>query len=159
MNRLSSQMTFFYKRIFPFIWFGFLALLAGFTVLAPMSGHNVNGPPPAFLAALALMGVFGYFMMRKIAFDLVDEVLDAGDALVVRNGSVEDHIALSNIINVSYTQFTNPPRATLTLRSPSRLGEKITFCPTHSMLRLPFSNNPVIEDLIKRVDAARRGAR
>ena len=28
----------------------------------------------------------GYFMMKKLVFDLVDEVWDDGDALIVMNG-------------------------------------------------------------------------
>ena len=160
MQRLSSKLTFFYKRVFPFVWFGILALAAAATVLGPLLvGGRTNGSPLIFLAVLVFMAGFGYMMMKKMTFDLVDEVLDAGDALVVRNGDVEDHIALSNIINVSCSQFANPPRATLSLRNPSRLGDRITFCPVASLLRLPFSTIPVVEDLIKRVDNARRSAR
>jgi hypothetical protein len=160
MQRLSSKLTFFYKRVFPFIWFGILALVAALTVLGPLLGGKTTTGSSLFpLVILVFMAGFGYVIMKKMTFDLVDEVLDAGDALVVRNADVEDHIALSNIINVSYTQFANPPRATLSLRNPSRLGDRITFCPVASLLRLPFSTIPVMEDLIKRVDAARRGAR
>lgn len=159
MQRLSSKMTFFYKRVFPFIWFGFLALFFAVGALSPLFGAKSSASPVAFLPALAFMGIVGYLIMRKMTLDLVDEVLDAGDALIVRNGDVEDHVALSDIINVSYTQFANPSRATLSLRNPSRLGDRITFCPPTAILRLPFSPNPVIEDLIRRVDAARRATR
>ena len=47
------------------------------------------------------MLVLGYFMFRRLVFDLVDEVWDDGNALVVRNGSQEERIALTDIKNVS----------------------------------------------------------
>src|SRR5262249_22915994 len=74
MRRLSSKMTFFYKRIFPVVWFGFLALFAGvFLIVASQSGRL---PPLPFLLIPAGIALFGYFIMDKLIFDLVDEVLD-----------------------------------------------------------------------------------
>jgi hypothetical protein len=55
---------------------------------------------------------------------------------------------------VSHATFTNPPRITLTLRYPCRFGKDMTFSP---LARLnPFSKNPIAEELIERVDAARQ---
>jgi hypothetical protein len=104
----------------------------------------------------ALMGIFGYFIMRKLLFDLVDEVLDDGDALVVRNRDQEERIKLPDIINVSYSPFVNPPRVTLLLRNPSLFGTRINFCAPARFN--PFSSSPIIDDLIQRIDANRRGA-
>ena len=64
---------------------------------------------------MAMIG-FGYFIMKKLVFDLVDEVWDDGDALVVKNRGQEERIALADIKNVSYSPFVNPPRVTLSLR-------------------------------------------
>ena len=100
------------------------------------------------------MLVLGYVVMKKLVFDLLDEVWDAGDELVVKNSGAEEHIALSDIMNISYTTFTNPPRITLTLRRPSLFGHEITFSPP---VRLnPFARSPIVNELIQRVDAARR---
>jgi hypothetical protein len=52
-----------------------------------------------FIVAPIAMGVFGFVLMRKLAWDLVDELYDYGDHLVVKNGGEEDTIALSNIMN------------------------------------------------------------
>jgi hypothetical protein len=88
------------------------------------------------------MIVGGYFFMKKLVFDLVDEVWDDGDALVIRNRGV------------SYSPFTNPPRVTLSVRRPTVFGEEIAFnAPTRIV---PFSTSPVIKDLIERIDLARR---
>jgi len=49
-----------------------------------------------------LTGVFSYRFTQKMVFCLADEVLDAGDALVVRNDGQEERIPLSDIKNVNY---------------------------------------------------------
>lgn len=159
MQRISSGMTFFYKRIFPVIWFGFLLLFMAAYFLPPSVGGKVSGSPVGFFLVPALMMIIGYFAMKKLVFDLVDEVLDAGDALVVRNGDREERVALVDIINVNYVQFSNPPRITLSLRIPSQFGDEVTFCaPARFNPFMAFSKSPVIDELIKRIDAARRSS-
>jgi hypothetical protein len=161
VHRLSSQMTFFYKWIFPAVWFGFIALFLAIpltrALLRTLSGGSVSGESFAFLLPPVLMAIVGYFIMKKLTFDLVDEVLDAGDALVIRNRGTEERVPLADIINVNYTQATSPPRVTLSLRNPGQFGDQVTFC---APLRLSpfavFSPSPVIDDLINRIDAARR---
>ncbi len=100
------------------------------------------------------MVVFAYFLMRKLVFDLMDEVWDADDALIVRNGKQEDRIALSEIKNVSYAIVMNPPRVTLSLRHQSIFGNELSFCAPVRFL--PFSKSPIITELIERIDAQRR---
>jgi hypothetical protein len=151
MRRISSRTTFFNKRIFPAIWIGFLILMAG---LPFVFGQNRSAPPLSFVVMPAIMAVVGIFIMRKLVFDLVDEVWDDGDALLVKNRSEEERIPLSDIKNVSYSPYMNPPRVTLSLRQPSRFGEQVTFA---APIRLvPFATSPVINELIERVDAARQ---
>jgi hypothetical protein len=153
-------MTFFYKRVFPVIWFGFLALFMAVPLFRSEVRGSVSGSSLEFLLAPVAMAIFGYFIMKKLVFDLVDEVLDAGDALVIRNGDTEERVALSDIINVSYTQLTNPPRVTLSLRNPTQFGDRVTFCaPVRLSPLKAFSPHPAIDELIKRVDAARQKRR
>ncbi len=153
MTQISSRLTFFYKRVFPIFWFGFLTLfMIGPTAVAWSSGQS---PQPMFFIMPIIMMVVGYAIMKKMVFNLVDEVFDAGDALLVKNGSLQEQIPLSDITNISYAQMMNPPQVTLSLRQPTSFGDKVTFCaPTRF---IPFATSPVIDDLIKRVDAARRG--
>jgi hypothetical protein len=156
MKQISSRLTFFYKRVFPIFWFGFLTLF----MIAPavIAWNTGQAPQPMFLIVPIFMMVFGYFMMKKLVFNLVDEVFDAGDALLVKNGSLEEQILLADISNISYAQMMNPPQVTLSLRKPTSFGEKVTFCAPTRLV--PFATSPVIDDLMRRVDAARRrGAR
>jgi hypothetical protein len=132
--------------------FGFLAFFVVFTtVLGFEKGQTA---PLLFYIVPIIMAAFMYFLLRKLVFDLVDEVVDLGDVLLVRNGGKEDRIALPDIRNISYTLFGNPQRVTLSLRKPSLFGEEVSFCPpTHFN---PFAKSPIIERLISRVDAARQ---
>jgi hypothetical protein len=103
---------------------------------------------PVFMAAI------GYLMMKHMIFNLADEVLDAGDALIVRFGSEQERIPLSEIINISYTYMQNPSRVTLTLRTPSRFGKEVSFMPPQRFF--PFAKSPIVAELIERADTARR---
>jgi hypothetical protein len=152
MRRISSRGTFWYKRIFPIVWFGVLALFIVIDVFTSTFSYGTQEVP--FIIVPAVMAVIGYVIMKKLIFDLADQVWDDGAALVVRDKGREDRIALSNIMNVSYSPLTNPPRVTLTLRQPSNFGAEISFIAPVRFI--PFAKSPLIEDLIRRVDAARR---
>jgi hypothetical protein len=154
MTRISSKRTFFYKRIFPVLWFGFLAI---FVLTAYLPGRRTHVEAMPMLIVPVVMAVIGYRLFRRLLFDLVDEVWDAGDALIVKNDATEERVALSNIINIGYSSLTNPERVTLTLRDGGTFGKEITFMP----MPRPFSfrwlsRNPIIDELIERVDRARR---
>jgi hypothetical protein len=155
VTQISSRMTFFYKKVFPIFWFGFLTLF----MIGPVAVGWSSGqaPQPMFFIVPIFMMVFGYFIMKKMVFSLVDQVFDVGDALLVKNGSQQEQIPLADITNISYVQMMNPPQVTLSLRQPTSFGDKVTFCaPTRF---IPFATSPVIDDLIKRVDAARNRRR
>jgi hypothetical protein len=155
-ERISSRNTFFMKRVFPVMWFGFLAI---FVALGVATARHVPKAPPAYIAFVVplLMACFGYFLLRRLVFDLADEVYDEGDALRVRFGGEEERIPLSNIANISFAGLTNPPRATLTLRQPGRFGKEVTFSPIQKVFgSLLRTSNPIVTDLIERVDAARQ---
>jgi hypothetical protein len=92
--------------------------------------------------------------MKRMAFNLVDEVFDLGDALLVRSGGQEERIALADIKNVNFFPYMSPPQVTLSLRRPSAFGDTVVFCAPMRMM--PLSPNPTIVKLIDRIDAARR---
>jgi hypothetical protein len=153
-RRISSRNTFFLKRVLPTLVFGVLAL----GIAAPLlliRGGLAALPWPAFIAPLA-MGVIFYLLLKRLVFDLADEVIDEGDALRVRFGEEVERVPLGEIINVSYAGVTNPPRITLTLRNAGRFGREITFSPLQGFLSPLFRPNPLVGDLIERVDSARR---
>jgi hypothetical protein len=151
MRRISSRATFWYKRVFPAFWFGFLVLFIGVPIFL---NHGRPSPPFPFLVIPLFMIAVGFFFMKKLVFDLVDEVWDDGDTLLVKNRGQEERIALSDIKNVSYSPYMNPPRVTLSLRRPTVFGEQISFgAPVRF---IPFTTSPTIDGLIDRIDAARQ---
>jgi len=154
-KRISSRNTFFVKRVFPVLWFGGVALFLA-TALTASVHARAKSQLMIFIVPL-LMFSFGYWLMRRLVFDLADAVYDEGDALRVRFRGEEERIALANIINISYSGLTNPPRATLTLRQPGMFGKEVTFSPVQKVFGpLLRTTNPIVNDLIERADAARR---
>jgi hypothetical protein len=150
MKRISSSWTAFHKKVFPVMWFGFLAL---FFATATLSGAVARDP--SFLVVPIVMATFGFFFMRKLVWDLVDEVFDCGDALLIRNRGEEALLPLSNIMNVSVSTYSNPQRITLRLVTPGIFGGEIAFSPVTSFRLNPFAKNQVAEDLILRAYQAR----
>jgi hypothetical protein len=151
MKRLSSKTTFFYKLVFPVVWFGFIAI---FILMASFGDRKAGSPDVMFFIVPVFMAGFGYFIMRKLLFDLINEVYDDGSSLLFKNGHKEVRIDLREIKNVSYSPMVSPPRVTISLRSETELGDELSFTPTMSFI--PFKKNPDIVELIDRIDQARR---
>lgn len=151
MKKISSGSTVFYKKVFPLIWFGFLV----FFVVTAVAGGAVRDGQWVFLVVPCFMAVFGFFLMKKLVWDLADEVYDCGDYLLVRNGNEEERISLSNIMNVSASSNMNPPKITLRLVHPGRFGSGVSFSPPSRISFNLFAKNAVAEDLMVRVDMAR----
>lgn len=153
MRRISSRYTFFYKRVFPALWCGGLIVIGAIAAYAAMTKPSGKSFWPFFIV-LPIMLVLGYRFMNKFVFDLVDEVWDDGNSLLVKNGGQSEHVALADITNVNYMTTMNPPRVVLSLRRKTLLGEQIAFCAP--VYLVPFSSSPAINDLIERIDRARR---
>jgi len=159
MQRLSSRSTFFYKRVFPVFWFAFIAM----TMVVMWIPHGVTHDRADIGLSLVppvLMAFVGYFIFKRLIFDLVDEVWLAGDYLLVKNRDDQVKVMLDNVMNVSASMMTNPPRISLTLRiESSHLGKIVSFMPAGpGGLFAVFRPNPIAQELIERVDAARRRA-
>jgi hypothetical protein len=144
MRRISSSSTWWHKKAFPTIWFGFLAVFTCVWII-PVA----RGEVPAGTIFIPLgMAAFGYLLMRVLVFPLVDEVWIDGDDLVVRNRDEEDRFPITNIVNVDNSWMTNPEQIRLTLRNPSRFGQEIVFSPP--IRWWPFGRHPVSRELIAR---------
>jgi len=150
MKKISADNTRFYKRIFPMMWFGILAV---FLIVAIRTGGIEEDN--FFLLVPLGMGVFGFFFFKNLLWDLADEVHDCGDSLLIRSGGQEETIPLSNIMNVNSSVQVNPPRVTLRLAVPSIFGNEITFVPARPFSLNPFAKFEIVDDLIIRVDRAR----
>jgi hypothetical protein len=150
MKKISGGSTFYYKRVLPVMLFGLPVFLLYVTFSAP------HGPPPllGLLPMLVLVPIF-YLMLRKLVWDLADEVWDGGDHLVVKIGADSETVPLANIMNVSASTLVNPPRITLRLVNPGRFGQEISFSPPRNSIFSPFARNAVADDLIERVHRAK----
>jgi hypothetical protein len=151
-TKISSDRTFFIKRVFPLIWFGFLVIFTTVVLTGAITGKSEFNI--MMLIVPIMMAAIGFFVFKHLCFDLADEVYDCGEYLLVKKGNYEDKINISDIINISYNHLQNPPKASLRLRNESKLGQEISFSPTVKLMS--FKKNPIIEDLILRVDRARR---
>jgi hypothetical protein len=147
---ISSRMTFLHKRLFPAVWFGGMAV---FVLVGLRAQVGPRSPGPIVLIVPIIMATFAFLLMKRLVFDLADEVWDLGSALLIKNKGHEVRVELPEIINISHSRFTNPHRATLSLRRSTPLGNEISFMPPAQLL--PFVRSPVVDELIQRVDDAR----
>jgi hypothetical protein len=150
MKKLTSRATYYQKKIFPVVWFGILVLIACGALL---TGAVNSGPGIMFILVPASMAAIGYFIMKKLVFDLIDEVYDEGETLLFREKGKEVRVNLADIKNVSYSWMMSPPRVTLSIRYMTELGDELTFSPPASFI--PMRKNRDIEELIDRIDKAR----
>lgn len=162
MRRLSSSLTFFYKRVFPVLWIGFVLPAFCLSFWATQHGHTGAPSPPLFpllLMPLFMVGVM-VVLYRKLLHDLLDEVWLDGSWLVVKNRGEKIRVALSDVMNVNASTMTNPRRVTLMLRTDSRFGRNLTFMPASPRgFMSAFKPDPIATELIERVDALRGASR
>ncbi len=149
MTRLSTRTTFFHKKIFPVLWVGVLVFVTF------SSARKNQSAGLSFLVAPGLLAACGFFLFKKLIWNLADAVYDCGDHLLVKLGRDEERVSLANIMNVNVTSFGSPRRITLKLHEPGKFGDEIVFMPTFGFTLNPFAKSEVAEDLIYRVDQAR----
>lgn len=123
MKRLSSGATFFGKRVFPVI-FGTVVGLMSFVFSSQANAISV------FMATLIgwVMGFLAAKFTAHMHSVYMDEVLDYGDHLVIRNRGVEESIGLEDILEVDST-IVSPAGVWLHLRRDSAFGRRIKFLP------------------------------
>ena len=162
MRRLSSSYTYFYKRIFPLLWCGFLLVFVAIQLWAIQHARTPVQPAqilPFLLMPLLMVGV-GFFIYRKLIHDLMDEVWLDGDYLVVKNRGEQRRVALVDVMNINASTMTNPRRLTVMLRIDSRFGRSFSFMPASPRgFMSAFQPDPIATELIERVDALRGGSR
>jgi hypothetical protein len=151
MRRLSSKWTFFYKKIFPLLWFVIVAGMAAGGVCTALSKKPHVPLTIILLVVPAFLSCVGYALMKNLVFDLLDEVWDEGDSLVLVKGDMRETVRIEDIINVSDTYMINPPRITLLLRQPCRFGREVAFMPVTGFRLNPFKKNAVAQELLARV--------
>ena len=150
-DRISSRNTLVFKWVFPIAWLGFVGVVASHIWEAKGFVQKL-----VIAAALAAVSTMVYLVMRASVRDLVDEVYDEGDHLLIRRKEVEARVPFENIMNVSFSQNTNPSRITLHLVKPCALGASVSFSPLAPSLTSTFTGRRSLgEDLMRRAHAAR----
>ena len=86
MRQISSRATFFVKRVYPIIFVAAVVLFFAFPLFW-VERARLPSMWPLLLAMLVVLLV-GYWLMKRMLFDLVDAVFDDGDALLVRNKKI-----------------------------------------------------------------------
>jgi hypothetical protein len=107
-----------------------------------------------YFLSLAGGGLYGYLFMRSAVFDLADEVFDDGDALLVRFGKTKHRIALTEIVNVSYSPTMSPPRVVLALRETLKFGKQVAFSAPITLI--PFTKSAVISELVEHINVSKK---
>ena len=146
MKKISGNI-FLIKKIAPTIWLG--GVFAVF-VLGLWPGVKINSPIGFFLFVPGMF-IAGIFIFRKYAWALCDEVYDLGDALLFRKGRKEQTVNFADILNVNFAG--SPGNVEIQARHEGEIGKLLSF-------NLPFRTNffsrdPLIDDLIARIDHAR----
>lgn len=147
MKKVSGS-TFFGKKLFPTIWFGFLGLM----IIGMFNSDDIGSSWPIILPMLGMAAV-GFVLFRHLAWHLADEVFDHGDSLEIIKGNKRQVISLTEIINIDYNKSQG--QVTLNLREAGALGKDVTFVLPTMGFGI-FSKSPYVTELIERVDEARR---
>ena len=128
------------KRLFPFA--AVLALVTTVVMIRYTWPANT-----VLLAAAIVISLVGNILTGVRLFGQADEVIDAGDFLVVRKNDREVRIPLRDLIQVSATFWG----VTLHLAQRVELGSTITFSPQRALGR-----GAVVMSLRSRMQAAKR---
>lgn len=151
---ISSRSTFFYKFVFYPLIFAALAYVFGRDL--PGGGNSAIRP---FLGLLPIFVAGAIFLPQQLRFlKMADAVMDMGDSLLITQRGIRTTIPLQEVINVSSTHTGHAAQVVLTLRRNSPFGKQVLFIATDAkgFQWSIYAENPLLEQLIERVDAARR---
>ncbi|WP_269533758.1 hypothetical protein [Chitinimonas sp. BJYL2] len=134
--RLSSNAVALYKYLLPAFWFIFSAYAA----YSSFSSGEVS-----LLTAIPLLFIFGgYFLFKKYAFDLADEVIDEGDQLKIIYLNSERIVKLHEISKVTDEKKMQPRRINIHLDNSN---EVIAFIPKGEAGLGLLSESTIFRDL------------
>jgi hypothetical protein len=140
MKELSSPLTFFYKFIFPLLWFGGFGFGVRKLIFFP---EAYDARWMQYMAVWLGITIFMFFTTGDVKKVYID-----GKKLIVSNFYSRAEIDIEQIIAVDGTSFLSPKLVWFTLKEPSSYGKKITFLPKHRM-GSGLGKHPLVEDLKK----------
>lgn len=149
MRRIPSFQTSIFRRVFPVVWFGSLALVFVVSLARKLQGEPV---PTEALWSPAAAAAFSFLLFRLFISNLATEVLETEDALLVSFGRRRARIPFRSILRISVNVLVSPAKATLHLREPCEFGREISFSPIGGVG--PLGGSALVTELQERVRAA-----
>jgi|GEM_PF-6845703 len=153
MKRISSAWTVGIKYVLPALGLLILMGYGGLLLTDPQLRRE-----PVFIAWMSLLLVVFPLIFFLFTWNLADVVEDHGSFLLVRRRGVEARVPLAEVLNVAMDRTNRMRRLALRLRTAGVFGDEVQFIPLSNRALKVFARNAVAEDLMLRVDAARRGA-
>lgn len=154
MTKISSQLTFFYKKIFPLLFIGGCIFFLFTALTSPESIKN-DSSLPVWVFPLFMFGILTMLFI-KFLHPLADEVYEDGYNIWIKRGKIEIKIPFENIQNINHEKSSKPNRVTLSCRNVTQLGNEISFLPISGFYSHKFTDFDVyLKDLIDRIDQKR----
>ena len=144
-----SGSTFLLKKLVA----AFLLIFWGSWLITPFLSSNDEFPPMLAVVLFVVGSSIWFWTYKKTIGDLADMVYDNGDELIFRKGKKEQRVNLHDIINISFENILFLQRITVHVRFEGAIGRELVFKPP--IFLIPFKQNPLIQELIDRVDRTR----
>jgi hypothetical protein len=151
---ISSEFTPLFKFGVPVLWI----LIWGFLVASLINDPDSvtwngvpGGAPPSAVWQTTAAGIAGIVYIVWICRNLVTVQL-AGPTLIVSDYSQDARVPATEIDNVTRWWWSRPGLVTVTFRSPTPFGRRISFVPQASvleMLGLGLFDNSAVRELCK----------
>jgi hypothetical protein len=128
-------------------------VLAWVLILVLVYSFSEDRPPFVIVVGFACFVLLWAMHYARRVWPVARAVDDAGDNLVVQRGRTVVQIAIADVINVDQSSMV----IRLRLRQPGVYGDEVAFLPRTGWFTDPFGRHAVAEDLLVRMDKARRG--
>lgn len=126
--QLSSNLTVFYKFIFPTVWIGGFG--AGTVALWLNAMTDKYGSPPPIAMKYQFLVIFVIVVPFLLWFcTRIKRVRTTDGALLVSSYLREERVPFTSIASVAESRFIRPKQITIKLREPCVFGKSITFIP------------------------------
>jgi hypothetical protein len=154
MQVISFRDTAMFKRG---VWFSAAALIA-FAATGPMVSGAMWTHPLVNSLPLCLIGAVCWFVLGKSRIHrFADEVVDCGNQLKVRRGTLEESLSFAEISTVEVSNFMGIPGVVVRLRDPGKQGGQVDFLPQAGLWGNPAALQNLAMNLATRAHQARRG--
>jgi hypothetical protein len=118
---ISSRSIVIPKIVVPVIFGGFAML--GYILILFYSDAGMS----RWFLLFPTMPLMFALLVWKTSSKYADEIVDAGDCLLVRRGSIQDQVQLSDVQEVRGRGLKRRWHITLFLRKPGKFGSEINF--------------------------------